>query len=103
MRKGSVKKFSQISLQTLAQMKSASKEGIFQGRLQVLHVHVLLVAHWVPAAWRSRAQASTRADELPSGKLPTTRVRRRYRSMMAGSKELPLDLGTFRVTSPEVW
>ena len=35
-----------------------------------------LLPHWVPATWRSRAQTSIRA-ELPSGKLPTTRVRRR--------------------------
>ena len=35
-----------------------------------------LFPHWVPATWRSRAQTSIRA-ELPSGKLPTTRVRRR--------------------------
>ena len=35
-----------------------------------------LLPHWVPATWRSRAQTSMRA-ELPSGKLPTTRVRRR--------------------------
>ena len=32
-----------------------------------------LLPHWVPATWRSRAQTSMRA-ELPSGKLPTTRV-----------------------------
>ena len=35
-----------------------------------------LLPHWVPATWRSLAQTSIRA-ELPSGKLPTTRVRRR--------------------------
>ena len=35
-----------------------------------------LQPHWVPATWRSRAQASIRA-ELPSGNVPTTRVRRR--------------------------
>ena len=35
-----------------------------------------LLPHWVPATWRSRAQTNIRA-ELPSGKLPTTRVRRR--------------------------
>ena len=35
-----------------------------------------LFPHWVPATCRSRAQTSMRA-ELPSGKLPTTRVRRR--------------------------
>ena len=35
-----------------------------------------LLPHWVPATWRSRAQTSMRA-ELPSGKVPTTRVLRR--------------------------
>ena len=35
-----------------------------------------LQPHWVPATWRSRAQTSIRA-ELPSGNVPTTRVRRR--------------------------
>ena len=34
-----------------------------------------LLPHWVPATWRSRAQTSIRA-ELPSGNVPTTRVRR---------------------------
>ena len=33
-----------------------------------------LQPHWVPATWRSRAQTSIRA-ELPSGNVPTTRVR----------------------------
>ena len=35
-----------------------------------------LLPHWVPATWRRRAQTSIRA-ELPSGKVPTTRVLRR--------------------------
>ena len=35
-----------------------------------------LLPHWVPATWRRRAQTSIRA-ELPSGKVPTTRVRLR--------------------------
>ena len=35
-----------------------------------------LLPHWVPATWRSRAQTSMRA-ELPSGKVPTTRVLQR--------------------------
>ena len=35
-----------------------------------------LLPHWVPAPWCRRAQISMRA-ELPSGKVPTTRVRRR--------------------------
>ena len=34
-----------------------------------------LLPHWAPATWRSRAHAGMRA-ELPSGKAPTTRVRR---------------------------
>ena len=35
-----------------------------------------LFPHWVPATWRNLAETSIRA-ELSSGKLPTTRVRRR--------------------------
>ena len=41
---GSVKYFSQKSLRGLARTKSASNGGVLQGDLQVLHVHVLLVA-----------------------------------------------------------
>lgn len=35
-----------------------------------------LLPHWVPAAWCRRAQTRIRV-EMPSGKLPTTRMRRR--------------------------
>ena len=45
--------------------KAASKCFMFMYFLQ---------PHWVPATWRSRAQTSIRA-ELPSGNVPTTRVR----------------------------
>ena len=41
---GSVKDFSQNGLQTLVRVKSAGNGGILKGSLQVLHVHVLLVA-----------------------------------------------------------
>ena len=41
---GSVKYFSQKSLRGLARTKSASNGGVLRGDLQVLHVHVLLVA-----------------------------------------------------------
>ena len=41
---GSVKNFSQISLQALGRMKSASYGGVLQNGLQVFHVHVLFVA-----------------------------------------------------------
>ena len=34
-------------------MKSAGNRGVVQSRLQVLHVHVFLVAPMVPATWRS--------------------------------------------------
>ena len=56
---GSVKFFSHFGLQTLACMKStcngpspmtASRRFVFIG---------FLLPHWVPAAWRSRAQTST--------------------------------------------
>ena len=52
-----------------ASSKAASKCFMFMYFLQ---------PHWVPAAWRSRAQTSIRA-ELPSGNVPSTRVRRRTR------------------------
>ena len=41
---GSVKDFSQNGLQTLVRVKSAGNGGILKGSLQMLHVHVLLVA-----------------------------------------------------------
>ena len=57
-------------------MKSASNGGIHKGRLQCFMYMYFLLPHWVLAIWRSRVQTSMRA-ELPSRKLPTTRVRRR--------------------------
>ena len=48
--------------------KAASRRFIFM---------YFLLPYWVPATWRGRAQASIRAA-LPSGKLPATRVRRRF-------------------------
>ena len=57
-------------------MKSASNGGIHKGRLQCFMYMYFLLPHWGLAIWRSRAQTSMRA-ELPSRKLPTTRVRRR--------------------------
>ena len=48
-------------------MKSAGNKGVVQRRLQVLHVHIFLLPHCVPATWRSSlAQTSIRA-EFPSG------------------------------------
>ena len=41
---GSVKIYAQIYLQAPADLKSAGNRGVVQSRLQVLHVHVLLVA-----------------------------------------------------------
>ena len=41
---GSVKYFSQKSLRGLARTKSASNGGVLRGDLQMIHVHVLLVA-----------------------------------------------------------
>ena len=71
--KGSVKSFSQISLQTLGWMKLASNGGILHGSLQALHV--LFVTPLGPATWRSRKQTSIGARML-SGKQPITWVRR---------------------------
>ena len=51
-----------------------------------------LLPHWVPATWRSRAQTSIRA-ELPSGKLPTTRVRRRISRLSRSMTLLVADKG----------
>ena len=53
---GSVKDFSQIGLQTLVRMKSTSNGDILQGRLQMLHIHVLLVA---PLGASHMAQSGT--------------------------------------------
>ena len=39
-----IKIFFKFSLQSLKQMKSASNRGILKDRLQVLHMHVLVVA-----------------------------------------------------------
>ena len=44
----------------------------------------LLVDHSLPAMWRSRAAARFKAD-CPSGKAPTTRVRRRISRRMRSS------------------
>ena len=41
---GAVKIYAQNCLQTPADLKSAGNEGVVQSRLQVLHVHVFLVA-----------------------------------------------------------
>ena len=51
-------------------MKSAANGGVLKGGLQVVHVHVLLVASL------GASQITSLKAELPSGKLPTTRVRR---------------------------
>ena len=57
-------------------MKSAGNEGIVHDRLQMFHIHVILVAPLGTATWRSLAQTSIRA-EFPSGNVPTMRVRGR--------------------------
>ena len=41
---GPVKIYAQNCLQTPADLKSAGNRGVVQSRLQMLHVHVLLVA-----------------------------------------------------------
>lgn len=43
---------------------------------EMLHIHVFLVPHWIPATCRSLAQTSVN-EEFPSGKEPTTQVRLR--------------------------
>ena len=73
---GSVKDFSQIGLQTLLYRSQPAMEASSMAASRCFIFMCFLLPHWVPATWRSRAQTSMRA-ELPSGKLPTTRVRRR--------------------------
>ena len=58
LKKGSVKVYAQICLQAPADLKSAGNRGVVQSRLQVLHVHVFLVA---PLGARHMAQP--RADQ----------------------------------------
>ena len=67
-----------------AQKSSKASEGIRSQAIEAssetsskcfMFMYFLLL-HCVPATWRRRAQTSIRA-ELPSGKLPTSRVRRR--------------------------
>ena len=55
---------------------------------------------------RASVMSSTRRTDTPARYISmrassTLLSRRRYRSMMAVSKEIPLSLGTLRVTSPE--
>ena len=42
--RGPVKIYAQICLQTPTDLKSAGNRGVIQSRLQMLHIHVLLVA-----------------------------------------------------------
>ena len=73
---GSVKSFSQISLQPLGERSQPAIEASSRMASKCFIFMYFLLPHCVPATWRSRAQTSMRA-ELPSGKQPTTRVRRR--------------------------
>ena len=59
---GAVKIYAQIYLQTPADLKSAGNRGVVQSRLQMLHVHVLLVA---PLG--ARHVAESRADQHQGG------------------------------------
>ena len=61
-----------------------------------------LLPHWVPATWRSRAQTSMRA-ELPSGKLPTTRVRRRIFSRRAFSSGVRFGAAAWKYYCRILW
>ena len=73
---GTVKSYAQISLQTLAERSQPAIEASSIAASKCFMFMYFLLPHWVPATWRSLAQTSIRA-ELPSGKVPTTRVRRR--------------------------
>ena len=59
---GPVKIYAQICLQAPADLKSAGNRGVAQSRLQVLHVHVFLVA---PLG--ARHVAKPRADQHQGG------------------------------------
>ena len=59
-----------------------------------------LLPHWVPATWRSLAQTSIRA-ELPSGKLPTTRVRRGNLDFDLGEKAVYFQGKPLKLTRSE--
>ena len=59
---GTVKDYAQICLQAPADLKSAGNGGVVQSRLQVLHVHVFLVA---PLGTRHVAQSG--ADQHQGG------------------------------------
>lgn len=80
-------------------MKSASNGDILYGNLQMLLVHVLLVAPLgVPTIWHGQAQTSIKA-ELPSEKLLTTRVQRRISRFSRSNTFLSVNLLKHLVTS----
>ena len=73
---GAVKIYAQIYLQAPAEWSQPAIEASYRAASKCFMFMYFLLPHWVPATWRSRAQTSIRA-ELPSGNVPTTRVRRR--------------------------
>lgn len=74
---GSIKNYAQKGMQNLSGRSQPAKETS-SSEVSVCFIFIyFLLLHWRnPATWRSRAQTSMRA-ELPSGKQPTTLVRRR--------------------------
>ena len=70
---GPVKIYAQMYLQAPADLKSAGNGSSSKATFKCFMFMYFLQPHWVPAAWRSRAQTSIRA-EFPSGNVPTTRV-----------------------------
>ncbi len=62
LKRGPVKNYAQNCLQAPADLKSAGNEGVLNGRLQMLHVHVFLAA---PLGARHMVQP--RADQHQGG------------------------------------
>ncbi len=71
-----VKIYVQIHLQARAECSQPAMKASSRATSKCFMFLYFLLPHWVPATWRSRAQTSIRT-ELPSGNVPTTRVRRR--------------------------
>ena len=73
---GTVNHYAQNSMQAVKEKSCQAMEESQRVASRCFMFMYFLFPHWVPATWRRRAQTSIRA-ELPSGKVPTTRVRLR--------------------------
>ena len=73
---GTVNLYAQNSMQAVKEKSRYAMEESPKVASRCFMFMCFLFPHWVPATWRRRAQTSIRA-ELPSGNVPTTRVRLR--------------------------